>query len=235
VHSPFVFDFIKNILEEKKPFYHFKGIEQIRLSMLNDGRSIFVRDLGTGNNRHRKIADIARNTLKNPRLGQLLFRIAERYRCRNITELGTSLGITTLYLASSSSQIKCITFEGCEQTAAIARQNFEKAGKQNISIIEGDIDEKLSKILSSEAPQDLIFMDANHSYEATMEYFNQCLNFCHDKSIIVLDDIYWSDGMTRAWKEIAENKRVTTTVDIFYMGFVFLNPELNKQHYKIVF
>ena len=203
--------------------------------MLNDGRTIFVRDLGTGPDRQRRIAEIAGKSLKKPRLAQLLFRIAEKYRCRNITELGTSLGITTLYLASSSSQIKCITFEGCPQTAAIARQNFEKAGKQNIRIIEGNIGGMLTKTLSSAPLQDLIFMDANHSYEATLEYFNQCLNFCHDKSIIVLDDIYWSDGMARAWNEIKENQRVTSTVDIYYMGFVFLNPDLNKQHYKIVF
>lgn len=203
--------------------------------MLNDGRTIFVRDLGTGPDRQRRIAEIAGKSLKKPRLAQLLFRIAEKYQCRNITELGTSLGITTLYLASSSSQIKCITFEGCPQTAAIARQNFEKAGKQNIRIIEGNIGGMLTKTLSSAPLQDLIFMDANHSYEATLEYFNQCLNFCHDKSIIVLDDIYWSDGMARAWNEIKENQRVTSTVDIYHMGFVFLNPDLNKQHYKIVF
>lgn len=196
---------------------------------------IFVRDLGTGHNRQRKIAGIAKKTIKNPHLGQLLFRIAEKYGCRYITELGTSLGITTLYLASSSSQMKCITFEGCPQTAAIARQNFAKAGRQNISIIEGDIGEKLSITLSAVPPQDLIFIDANHSFEATMEYFNQCLNFCHDETIIVLDDIYWSDEMARAWQEIKANQHVTTTVDIYYMGFVFLKPELNKQHYKIVF
>lgn len=203
--------------------------------MLNDGRTIFIRDLGTGHDRQRKIAEIAGKSLKKPRYAQLLFRIAEKYRCRNITELGTSLGITTLYMASSSSQITCITFEGCPQTAAIARQNFEKAGKQNIRIIEGNIGGMLTKTLSSAPLQDLIFMDANHSYEATLEYFNQCLNFCHDKSIIVLDDIYWSDGMARAWNEIKENQRITSTVDIYYMGFVFLNPDLNKQHYKIVF
>jgi predicted O-methyltransferase YrrM len=235
VHSPFIFDFIKNVLEEKKPYYQFSKIESIRHAMLNDRRSISVRDLGTGNDRERRIADIAEKSLKKPRLAQLLFRIVEKYHCRNITELGTSLGITTLYLASPSSRIQCISFEGCTQTAAVARQNFAKAGLGNISIIEGEIGLQLTKTLDTETLQDLIFIDANHTYEATMEYFSQCLNFCHDKSIIVLDDIYWSEGMTRAWNEIKANQRVRATVDIYYMGFVFLNPELNKQHFKIVF
>lgn len=232
VHSPFVFEFFKNILEEKIPYYQFKTIEQIRFSVLSEKQSFFIRDLGSSIDRIPKIALSEANRLNNPRVGQLLFRIVEKYQCRNITELGTSTGIYTLYLASSSPQIKCLTFETCRQTAAKAKQNFVKAGSENIQLIEGNIAEMLSETLLREKPQDLFFLNASHILGNTPEIFNQCLNFCHDKSIIVINDIYRSDIMYKVWKQIIAHQRVTTSIDIYHMGFIFLNPELNKQNYK---
>ena len=54
-----------------------------------------------------------------------------------------------------------------------------------------------------------------------------------ENSIIVFDDIYWSDQMEEAWKEIVNNKRVTLSIDLFKMGIVFFHPSIVKEHYKL--
>lgn len=235
VHSPFVFDFVEQVLREKHPFYIFENIENIRKILLKDHRQIDIEDFGTGSNRRREVKEIAAHTLKSPRLAQLIFRMIHHYHCRSILELGTSLGISTIYLASGDKNIQCLTLEGCKATAAIARENFKKSGLKNIELVTTNIDESLEEILAERPHRDFIFIDANHRYEATVRNFETCLNFCTDNSIIVLDDIYWSAGMEKAWKQIKQHDRVKSTVDIYHMGIVFLNPVLNKQHYKIRF
>lgn len=234
VHSPFVYDFIRNVTGERHPSYIFDEIEKIRQDNLSDNTSINFPDWGTGQSGKRTVSEIARKSLKRPLEGQLLFRTIRRYNCKHVTELGTSLGITTLYLAASSKEICCTSFEGCDDVAAIARKNAEKLKQQNINIFTGNIDETLEPTLKLLPPQDLFFLDANHTYEATIQYFETILNFCHNKSIIVVDDIYWSEGMTQAWKEIMKHPRIRVSVDLYHLGFLFLNTELHPKHYRII-
>jgi predicted O-methyltransferase YrrM len=233
VHSPFMFNFIRYVLEEKHAFYIFKHIERVRKAMLVDSRMIDVTDFGTGKSGERKVADIAEKALKKPELAQLLFRTISHFGCKYILELGTSLGISTMYMASVSSKSQCITIEGCSELANIARQNFDKLGLKQIKLINSNIDEQLGNILTEYGQQDFIFIDANHRFEPLMHYFEICLNHIGDNSIIVVDDIYWSPEMEAAWKVIKENPRVKSTIDIFHMGFVFFNPILTKKHYKV--
>ena len=80
---------------------------------------------------------------------------------------------------------------------------------------------------------DFIFIDGNHQKEATISYFKKCLNYSNDKSIIVFDDIYWSKGMEDAWDYIKQHNRTTVTIDFFFLGVVFINNELSKEHFKI--
>ena len=97
VHSPFLFQFTRFVLFEKKPFYIFTEIEQLRKQLKNDKRVLDITDFGTGNNRHTTVAAIATHSLKSARQGQLLFRIANYFKVSSVLELGTSLGITTSY------------------------------------------------------------------------------------------------------------------------------------------
>lgn len=233
VHSPFVFHFIRDILSEKYPYYVFNDIERVRNRMLNSEQIIEVTDFGTGISRPRSIADIARKSIKNPKQAQLLFRIIRHYGHKNILELGTSLGISTLYMASVSNKCSCITLEGCPQISAVAQQNFDRLKLSQIKLIRCNIDEQLESILASYGRHDFIFIDANHRYEPLMRYFELCVNHIGDDSVIVVDDIYWSPGMEQAWKAIQEHPKVKTTIDIFHMGIVFFHPMLTTKHYKV--
>lgn len=113
--------------------------------MLHTETEIETTDYGTGATGkgtiyRRIIADIARTSLESPRVGQLFFKwIAylghEAQRPLEIIELGTSLGITTAYLAAPDSRNRITTFEGSPAVADIARQNWEKLNLHNINIV----------------------------------------------------------------------------------------------------
>lgn len=233
VHSPYIYEFIQSVLRVKHPFYVFENIEAVRRQMLADNSKIFVTDYGTGTDRKSTVSEIARRALKEPAMAQILFRIVHHHQCKNILELGTSLGISSMYMASASAGCRVVTLEGCPAISALAQQNFDRLGLKHIKLINCNIDEQLSSILPTIGKLDFIFIDANHRYEPSMRYFETCLNHADEKAIFVIDDIYWSVEMEKAWREIKENNMVKATIDIYHMGIVFLNPMLHKRHYVV--
>lgn len=233
VHSPFMFQFIQNVLSERHYFYVFSEIEALRRMLKKDATAISITDFGTGANRESSVAEIANKSMQSAKYGQLLFRIIRYFKAVDVLELGTSLGITTSYLATSSSNIKCASLEGCPQTAYIAEQNIKKLKITNIELTIGNIDTTLESVLSKTEKLDFVFIDANHHSEAVLRYFEMCLSKVHNDTIIIVDDIYWSEDMEKAWKTIKKHPKVTSTLDIFQMGIVFFNTHLHKKNYKL--
>lgn len=235
IHSPFLFMFDRFVLEEKHPFYIFESIEKLRSDLKHNELVLSITDFGTGINRNRTVADIANKSLKSAKYGQLMFRIAHYFKARNVIELGTSLGVTTAYLAASSSKIKCVSLEGCPQISGVSRQNFKKLSLDNIQLYVGDINTTLEQVLNEHKQLDLIFFDANHRSEPLLRYFDQCMSHVHNHSVALIDDIYWSKDMEYAWSMIKNHPNVTSTIDLFQLGIVFFNTDLHKKHYKVRF
>ncbi len=180
-----------------------------------------------------KISTIARRSVKPAKYGQLLFRIVNAFKCRNIIELGTSLGISTLYLSFPDTGNQIITLEGSPEIAGIARTNFERLKRKNIRLIEGEFGVTLPKALHTLETVDLVYFDGNHRKDPTLAYFNQCLSHINENSIFIFDDIYWSREMSEAWKIIQSHPAATTTIDLFQFGIVFFRSGMTKQNFMI--
>jgi predicted O-methyltransferase YrrM len=148
-------------------------------------------------------------------------------------ELGTSLGITTCYLAKAAKKSNIVTIEGNPALACIAKQGFQKLAIQNITSKTGSFDAHLLSTLTSFKQVDFILFDGNHRLAPTMQYFEQALPFVTENSVFVFDDIYWSDEMKQAWQKIKENPKVTITIDLYEMGLVFFRMGQRKQHFKL--
>jgi predicted O-methyltransferase YrrM len=235
VHSPYMFHFTKYVLNNKSSYYIFSSIEKIRSLLKKDARILNIIDFGTGKKQKKSVAEIISKSVKSAKYGQLLYRLSEHIKARYTLELGTSVGLTTSYLAASSSLNRCVSLEGCTEIADIAIQNFKELSIKNVQIIVGDIDLTLPEVLNDFKQLDLIFIDANHTSKALLNYFELCLAKVHNESVLVVDDIYWSGDMEKAWKCIKEHPRVKTTIDLFEVGIVFFNSDLHKKHYKMRF
>jgi predicted O-methyltransferase YrrM len=241
LHSPFVFElYTRTILAEDDTFYCFEAIEHIRDLMLFSDKTLIVKDLGAGskadNHPERKVSDIARHAQQPPRLAQLLFRLVNEFNPFTIFDLGTSLGITTLYLAAVDSRAKVYTFEGSPEIAGLAQQNFNYLNANNIQLIEGNLDETLLPQTEKVSQIDFAFFDANHRYEPTLRYFDICLQKATPDSVFIFDDIYWSKSMQQAWQIIQNHPQVTLSIDLFYLGIIFFRKDnLEKEHFKLKF
>lgn len=240
IHSPFVFDFVKNILNDKTNYESYNSIESVRTALLNDKRIIEVEDFGAGSlnvpHKQKKVSDITKSFLKSKKFAKLLFRIVQYYHPKTIVELGTSLGITTAYIASANKSSEVFTMEGSKNVAAIAKENFRNLNLENLKVIEGNFDDSLPVLLSQIQNVDLLFVDGNHRKEPTVRYFQQFLSNRNDDSIFIFDDIHWSTEMEEAWKAIKQHPSVTLTIDLFFIGLVFFKKDFKaKQHFVIRF
>jgi hypothetical protein len=206
--------------------------------MLLNSTMLDVTDLGTGANtlkKQRKVSEIAANYALPARYGQLLFRMVNRFQPTKILELGTSLGITSLYLAAPSKNSTLYTIEGCPQTAAMAGNNFNLIKARNIEQRVGDFSAHLPDVLSTMKQVDLAYIDGNHAYEPTLDYFHTLLPYCSENSVLIFDDIHWSRGMEKAWETIKKHPDVRLTIDLFKMGIVFFRKENRTEHFTLLF
>ena len=240
VHSPFVFDFITHVLNDTKEYECYKRIESLRKKLFQNNSIIDVEDFGAGSAvipfKARKVSAIAKSSLKNKKFARLLYRIVNYYKPKSIIELGTSFGITTCYIASGNKNAAVTTFEGSKEIAGIASQNFAAANLKNINLIEGNFNETFFEALKKMEKIDLAFIDGNHRRDATLDYFLSLLKKSTNTSIFIFDDIHWSSEMEEAWKQIQEHDAVTLTIDLFFIGLVFFNPDFKvKQHFTIRF
>lgn len=239
IHSPFIYDLYTNIITENNAYYVFDKIESVRSKMLLSEDKIPVQDFGTGGEEQKqrllKLSFIASHFLKPEKEARLLFRLVNFFRPQSILELGTSLGITTLYMATPDSKSKVVTIEGCHNTAAVAGKNFQRAGITNVIQEVGEFSKSLPGALSHFKKIDLAYFDGNHRKEPTLQYFNSCLEYHHVDSVFVFDDIYWSKEMADAWNEIRNHPAVTVSIDLYSMGIVLFRDTLPKQHFKLKF
>ncbi|MDR2962674.1 MAG: class I SAM-dependent methyltransferase [Bacteroidales bacterium] len=237
IHSPFVYDFVRNVLRNTNTQAEYAPIERRRKELCRRKDRIEVLDLGAGSTqlrtKTRAVSDIARTSLSPKKYAQLLHNSALHYQPRTMLELGTSLGVSTVYMVSGYPLARCITLEGAPEIAAIARETFAVCCKPLIELIEGNFNNTLPQALEQLEYVDFAFIDGNHQKEATLDYFQKILPYCNERSVLVFDDIYWSKGMCAAWQEICAHEQVSISIDLCKLGIVFLRKGIEKQHFTI--
>jgi predicted O-methyltransferase YrrM len=237
IHSPFVFNLVSKVFRNKIDPHVVFTIESIRKKSISDSRIISVLDLGAGSAKmktsSKKVSDIAGYSAVPRKYGVLLANMAAEFGKPDIVEFGTSLGISTMYLASGCPEAVVYTMEGCPETAQLAQENFIAAGLENIRLLKGSFDDLLPDIKSRGIPPGLIFIDGNHKTEPVMRYFSEMAEISSSSTVIIIDDIHNTAEMERAWGEIKKHGNVTFTVDLFRMGLVFFRGGMNHIDYII--
>jgi len=239
VHSPFVFRFIHEIITNKnESFYQFKELGKIRQELLKNETVLNVEDYGVGSrvfkSNKRRVADITKYGTSRKKFSEMYFRLVNFSGAQYIVELGTSIGMNTLYLATANTKSRVFTVEGSKELYTFSQQLFEKNQVHNITSINDTFEAALPLVLAQIPQLDLLFVDGNHQYQPTMNYFNQALLKKTADSVFVFDDINWSEDMSKAWEEIKNHPEVTLSFDLFFVGIVFFRREQKeKEHFVL--
>lgn len=237
IHSPFIFDLISRVFRNKTANDIVLKIEKIRKRCLSSERIIRVTDLGAGSLKMkgdlRKVSDIAAYSAVPKKYGVLLSALAAEFGKPTVIELGTSLGISTMYIASGCPDSVVYTIEACPETSAIARENFNAAGFKNICFMNGSFDEAIPELKKQSVSPGLVFIDGDHRREPVLRYFDQIVEISNSSTVIVLDDIHQSREMEDAWNEVKLHKSVSATVDLYRIGLIFFRRGMSRSDYVI--
>lgn len=237
IHSPFIFSIVSGVFRNKIDPDVVLTIESIRKKNLSDTRTINILDLGAGSSKMktntRRVSELARYSSVPRKYGVLLARMAAEFGKPAVIEFGTSLGISTMYLASGCPESVIYTMEGCNETTRFARDNFNDAGLGNINLLSGSFDSLIPEIKDLKVRPGLVFIDGNHREEPLMKYFNTMSDISGPETVIIIDDIHTSEEMESAWSRIRRHENVSATIDIFRMGMVFFRKGISHIDYII--
>jgi predicted O-methyltransferase YrrM len=216
IHSPYLFEFVNMVL------FNSKGTEA-PVAILKEHQRLGF-----------KHSFVKRSSVSR-KYGLLLYRITRWFQAEMIVELGTGMGISTLYLSSGAPETPLHSIEGDRERADQAAQLIERLCPGPVSIHWGEMEEKLEEILPLIPERFVAFVDGNHHYEPTVAYVRKLVERAGEEAVIVMDDIYWSREMHRAWKEIRSWPKVQVSIDLFHMGILLLRKDLHKTEIKFKF
>jgi predicted O-methyltransferase YrrM len=236
VHSPFVYELVRAVLEDRRRYYAFDDIEALRRRLLEGNERVVYDDPGArGGTQERRLSDLARTSASSPRQGRRLFRLAQWLKPARMVELGTSLGFGAAYLAAGGAPAVLDTLEGAKPLARIAAVNLDWLKLHNARVHAGRFDDVLPAVLQAGPPPGLIFFDGNHRADATLAYFETCMAHGTDKTLYVFDDLDWSAGMAAFRKRLQEDPRVRLMLDLWDFTVVSTDPAFKeKQHLRLV-
>lgn len=238
LHSPFVFNLYNSCIKRQSTNHAFNDIELLRKRLKADCTVLLQKDFGAGSSlfsaKKRSVRELVYLHAKQARLQQIFYYLIRKFKYTHIVELGTSLGLTTAYLSKATGEAgSVLSVEGADEIATAAQNNLNRLGLTNARILTGTFDNMLPQALAELGKVDFAYVDGNHQYQPTLNYFHQLLPYLHNNSMLIFDDIYWSKGMLKAWTEIKNHPDVTVTVDLFFVGLVFFRREQVKEHFRL--
>lgn len=140
--------------------------------------------------------------------GRLLRVLAEAINARHVVEIGTSNGVSALWMSAAlvNTGGKLTTFEISQERAEMARENFKRAGVGDIvTVIEGDAHEKVKQV---EGTIDMLFLDADK--QGYIDYLEKLLPKVRSGGLVVAHNMNPRMADPDYLKAITENPELET-------------------------
>lgn len=128
--------------------------------------------------------------------GRLLRVLVEAAGAKNVIEIGTSTGLSGLWLSLAllDTAGRLTTFEIDSRRAATARANFKKAGVDHlVTQIEGDAHRNVTRLKD---PIDIVFIDADK--EGYLDYLNKLLPLVRPGGLVLAHNVQSAPDYLRA-------------------------------------
>jgi len=239
LHSPFMFWFHRHVLAPgyRKQLKAIRG--RVRI-LRKDPRTIYCEDdPGAGSSllkrKGEKLRSIVRRSSVCYKYGKVLFAAALEFQPSTILELGTSVGISTMYLCEGAPRARVYTIEACAEKLAVCHENARQLNHDNLNPLQGTFEMMLPGLLNQLPQLDMVFIDGDHRKEKILENFEKIIDHLHDESLVIIDDIHWSRQMTQAWQTLMRHPGVKVSVDLHRMGLLFFKRELYPQRFTLAY
>lgn len=138
-----------------------------------------------------------------PEVGRFLHLLVKLMGAREILEVGTSGGYSTIWLASAARQTngRVTTLELLPAKIECARHNFAAAGLQDIiTIVEGDAHQTITTL---EGPFDLAFLDAEKEFY--LDFLEPLVRLLRPGGVLIADNLLSHAAALAPFRQAAES------------------------------
>lgn len=204
VHSPWAYDLIEFVINEKLPYYAYEDLypfwEKAPQYLPQYPQS---RD-------------------------ELLFRLVNRFNPKFILEVGTGAGVSTGYLASVSKDSKVVTVDHTHPAVKEVRKNLKRI--PNIEyIVADDVLETVQEILDGGVMSKFVHVAHTSQWRQVVELL---IPRMESDAVIVVEDLGKKEKK-EWWKGVIQNEKVGVTFQMSKVGLLFFDLKKTKQHYLL--
>lgn len=156
----------------------------------------------------------------HPEVAEFMRVILKIKDSKNILEIGTAIGYSSIVMSNSIKEGNIITIERQENMVKLANENIEKSGIKNIEVKHGEAKDILPKLNKK---FDFIFIDAAKG--KYMEFLPYCINMLEDKGIILSDNVLFK-GMVANDDLVVRRKKTIVRRMREYLDHISNHSEL---------
>lgn len=203
IHSPFVFDFVTKVLNDRGSNRDYDTI--VRIGRLLD-----------------KKKHVSYSKRKRSRL---LYRVIRHYEPDSVVSFGSITALNATALALGCLQTKIYL----EQTEDFL-ETLNAMGVINVSLIQPD---EFASTRFRRLNTSFVFFGRDSFEGDTWDYLVDCLNYKTADSVFIFEDIHHNRDMEDAWEEIKANEDVSVSFDLYGIGMVFFREGIEKQDFVL--
>ena len=237
IHSPIAYDLCRWLDQtRKRANEECQQLRLLRSELKRDTRILKDAGFGSGSRffkkPYRRLNQLVSVGISTHFKARILYQLIQYFKPAEVLELGTSIGVTTLYLATAQFPNKVYTVEGNKDYLDVASSLFNRF-REGACVVP-TLNTFDAALITFNTMPEWVFVDGSHDYKNTLSIFNAIQNCKNTHQVIVFDDIYWSKEMTRAWSYIVCHSKNALILDAFHFGIVIQHPNLKCGYsYKI--
>jgi predicted O-methyltransferase YrrM len=222
VHSPFAFDLITTVIEERSRYYCYGMLDDLRAQLRQERRRIRY------GGRELTVRRAIRRLCFSTEGCRLLFRLANRFRPAKILVVGSGFGLTPLYVTACVKGADCLVVEPSPVAAVIARNLIRKYAHSSISVYDGKSGDSALPDLTG---FDMIVWGKTGVPETALSAaaVERMLRYATSDSLLIVAGINESRAAKQAWKGLCVRPEVSATFDLYTFGIVFFTPKLHRK------
>lgn len=230
VHSPLLYPFCTEVLDDNRRYYAFDEIEAVREHWLATlGDQLLDGFAGAGDTPPpRSLGQVLRQSASQPWKGRFLFRLALWWKPQHILEFGTNLGIGTAYLASADRRVPVRTVDSSTATQALARQLWKTLALNHVHPIQATFSDALPGLPLESMPRSLVYLDGDHHPARVEALLGHLQDRLPRPFLVILDDIRWSAPMLDGWKGWPDTYPEGAWIDLYQAGLWFADPSFRE-------